>query len=167
MHGHMNVKKVSFTVFVIFTQVTHPKTLHLAYSQKQFIHYDVFFKVTSPVSLIHSSTEREVECVWNVMAHAQKPDFVFRQNGRVNLKRKGRQFSRLLAAELCASAVVILDTPRSEVVWRILATHSIRQFPLHSPPSASPCAITFQPDCTIVDLNFFNSSNRTLFFVIP
>jgi len=28
----------------------------------------------------------------------------------------GRQFSRLLAAEVCASAVVMLDTPRSEVV---------------------------------------------------
>ena len=27
----------------------------------------------------------------------------------------------------------MLDTPRSEVVWRILATHSIRQFPLHFP----------------------------------
>ena len=28
----------------------------------------------------------------------------------------GRQFSRLLAAEVCASAVVMLDTPYSEVV---------------------------------------------------
>ena len=28
----------------------------------------------------------------------------------------GRQFSRLLAAELCASAVIMLDTPCSEVV---------------------------------------------------
>ena len=28
----------------------------------------------------------------------------------------GRQFSRLLAAEVCASAVVMLDTPRSEGV---------------------------------------------------
>ena len=28
----------------------------------------------------------------------------------------GPQFSRLLAAELCASAVVMLDTPYSEVV---------------------------------------------------
>ena len=37
----------------------------------------------------------------------------------------GRQFSRLLAAELCASAVVMLDTPCSEVVWRVLATHCI------------------------------------------
>ena len=65
------------------------------------------------------------------MEHAQKPDFVFRGNGRVHLNRRGRQFSRLLAAEVCASAVVMLDTPCSEVVWRVLATHSIRQFPLH------------------------------------
>ena len=60
----------------------------------------------------------------------------------------GRQFSRLLAAELCASAVVMLDTPCSEVVWRVLATHSIRQFPLQFPSRASPCAITFQLDST-------------------
>jgi hypothetical protein len=49
-------------------------------------------------------------------------------------KSAGLQFSRLLAADVCASAVVMLDTPCSEVVWRVLATHSIRQFPLHSPP---------------------------------
>jgi len=28
----------------------------------------------------------------------------------------------------------MLDTPCSEVMWRVLATHSIRQFPLTSPP---------------------------------
>jgi len=87
-----------------------------------------------------------VDCVWNVMAHAQKPDFVFRRNGRVLLNRQGRQFSRQLAAEVCASAVVMLDIPSSEVVWRVLATPSIRQFPLHFPSRASPCAITFQLD---------------------
>jgi len=81
-----------------------------------------------------------------VMAHAQKPDFVFRRNGRVHLNRRGRQFSRLLAAEVCASAVVMLDTTCSEVVWRVLATHSIRQFPLHFPSRASPCTVTFQLD---------------------
>jgi hypothetical protein len=59
-----------------------------------------------------------------------------------------RQFSRLLTAEVCASAVVMLDTPCSEVVWRVLATHCIRQFPLHFPFRASPCAITFQLDST-------------------
>ena len=36
--------------------------------------------------------------------------FRFRRN-----VRRGRQFSRLMAAEVCASAVVMLDTPRSEV----------------------------------------------------
>jgi hypothetical protein len=64
-----------------------------------------------------------------------EPDFVFRRNGRVHLNRRGSQFSRLLAAEMCASAVVMLDTPRSEVV---LPTG----YPLHSPVSPSlphPC----------------------------
>ena len=42
--------------------------------------------------------------------------FGFRLNGRVHLNRRGRQFSRLLATEFCASAVVMLDTPCSEVV---------------------------------------------------
>ena len=84
-----------------------------------------------------------VEASWNVMAHAQNPDSVFRRNGRVHLNRRGRQFSRLLTAGVCASAVLMLDTPRSEVVWRVLSTHSIRQFPLHFPSRASPCAITF------------------------
>ena len=81
-----------------------------------------------------------VGCVWNVMAHAQKPDFFFRRNERVRLNRQGRQFSRLLAAEVCASAV---DTPCFEVVGIVLATHSIRQFPPHFPSRKSPCAITF------------------------
>jgi hypothetical protein len=89
-----------------------------------------------------------VDCVWNVMAHAQKPDFVFRQNGRVHLSRWGCQFSRLLAAEVCALVVVLLDIPCSEEVWRLLATHSICQFPLHFPSHMSPCAITFQLDST-------------------
>jgi hypothetical protein len=86
-----------------------------------------------------------VDCVWNVMAHAQKPDFVFRRNGRVHLV----QFIRLLAAEVCAPAVVMLDTPCSEVVWRVLGTHSIRKFPLHFPSRASPCVITFQMESTV------------------
>ena len=87
---------------------------------------------------------REVEASWSVMTHAKKPDFVFQRNGRVHLNRWGRQFSPLLTAKVCASAVVTLDTPCSEVVWRVLATHSIRQFPLHFPSRASQCAITFQ-----------------------
>ena len=30
-----------------------------------------------------------IDCVWNVMAHAQKPDILFRRNGRVHLNRRG------------------------------------------------------------------------------
>ena len=106
---------------------------------------------------------QEVDCFWNMMVHKQKPDFVFRRNGRFHLNQRvasvqsttgsrgvrisgsngsnaayimfrgsvksspfksarGRQFSRLLAAEVCASAVVtavMLHTSCSEVVWRV------------------------------------------------
>ena len=111
-----------------------------------------------PPSYIRSVVDRNVvmrgkhvvDCVWNVVAHALKPDFVFRWNGPVHLNRRGRQFSRLLTAEVCASAVVMLDTPCSEAVWRVLATHSIRQFPLHFPSYASPCAFTFQLESTFL-----------------
>jgi hypothetical protein len=82
-----------------------------------------------------ASVEHQLlDCAWNVMAHAQKPDFVFRRNGRVHLNRRGRQFSRLLAADVCASAVVMLDTPCSEVVWRVLATTPFASFHFTSPP---------------------------------
>jgi len=112
------------------------------------------WKTTKVVRTLHLTLRKtryivmlHVDCVWNVVAHAQKPDFVFRRNGTSPFKSAGgRQFSRLLAAEVCASAVVMLDTPCSEVVWRVLATHSTRQFPLHFPSLASPCAITFQLD---------------------
>jgi len=85
------------------------------------------------------------------MAHSQKPDFVFRRNWRVHLNRRGRHFSRLLAAEVCASAVVMLDTPCSEVVWRVLATHSIRQFPPWIP---LPCVTV----CHHISTGFYHGS---------
>jgi len=49
---------------------------------------------------------------------------------------------------MCTSAVVTLDTPCSEVVWKERTTHSIRQFPRHFPYRASPCAITFKLEST-------------------
>jgi len=98
--------------------------------------------------IINSWQSVLLDCVWNVMAHVQKPDFVFRRDGRVHLNRWGRQFSRLLAAELYALAVVMLDTPCSEAEWRVLPTHSSRQFPLHFLSCVSPRAATFQLDST-------------------
>ena len=38
---------------------------------------------------------------------------------------------------------------------RVLATHSIRQFPLYFPSRASPCAITFQLDSTFCQYTVF------------
>ena len=67
-----------------------------------------------------------------MIAHAQNPDFVFEQNGRVHLNRRGCQFSRLPAAEVCASAVVMLDTPCSEVECKTTG------YSLHSHVSPSP-----------------------------
>ena len=75
-----------------------------------------------------------VELVRNLMAHAQKPGFVFRLNGRVHLNRRGSQFSRLVAAEVCVSALVMLDTPSSEVVWEYWLLTPFASFPFTSPP---------------------------------
>ena len=97
-----------------------------------------------------------VDCVWNVMEHAQEPDFVFRRNGRGHLNWQGHQFSRILTAEVCESAVVMLDIPSSEVGWRVLA------YPLQSSLSPSlplPCVTVchhastglYPPPCTIME----------------
>ena len=87
---------------------------------------------------------------WNVMAHTQKPDFVFRRNGRVHLNRRGRQFSRLLAAEVCASAVVMLDTPRSEVVWEYWLPTPFASFPFTSSTVPSGFKLTIHAALPIV-----------------
>ena len=70
------------------------------------------------------------------MAHAKKPDLIFQRNGRVHLNWRRSQFSRLLAAEVCASAIVMLDTACSEVQCKTTG------YPLHSHVSPSlllPC----------------------------
>jgi len=59
-------------------------------------------------------------------------------------------------AEVCESAVVMLDTRCSEVVWRVLATHSIRQFSIHF---LLPCVITFQ-------LHYTASERRVAIFCV-
>ena len=68
------------------------------------------------------------------MANAQKLDFVFPRNGLVHLNRWGCQFSRLLAAEVCASVWVMLDRPRSEVEWEYWLPTPFASFPFTSPP---------------------------------
>ena len=91
------------------------------------------------------------------MAHAQKPEFVFPRNGRVHLNRWGRQFSRLLAAEVYASALVMMDIPHSEVAWEYWL-----QFPLHFPSRASPCATRFRKSSTALFCHYFWSLNKKI-----
>jgi len=68
------------------------------------------------------------------MTHAQKPDLVFQRNGRVHLYRRGCQFSRPLATEVCASAVVMLDKPCSDTVHDCWLPTPFPSFPFISPP---------------------------------
>ena len=81
----------------------------------------------------------------------QKPHFVFRGNERVYLNRgdvSSVDYWQPRCAHQLLLLLVMLDTPCSEVVWRLLATHSIRQFPFHFPSRPSPCAIIFHLEST-------------------
>jgi len=46
---------------------------------------------------------------------------------------------------------------------RVLATHSLRQFPLHFPSRASPCAIRFQTHSTAGEATEGNTIQRMRF----
>jgi len=93
------------------------------------------------------------------MAHAQKSYFFFRRNGRVHLNQQGCQFSRILAAEVCASAVVMLDTPSSEVVKGT-------GYPLLSPVSPS-LPLPFVTVCHHVSTGLYHQFNIHKFYVLP
>jgi len=94
------------------------------------------------------------------MAHAQKPDFVFRRNGRVYLNRQGRQFSRLLAAEVFASAVVMLDTPCSR--GGVKGTG----YPLYSAVSPS-LPLTCVTVCHHISTGIYDAPTRVLMLRSP
>ena len=83
------------------------------------------------------------------MAHAQKPDFAFRRNGRVHLNRRGRQLRRLLAAEVCG----IRGSNAGYTMFRGSVKSTGYPTPFASfrftfPSRASPGAITFQLEST-------------------
>jgi hypothetical protein len=71
------------------------------------------------------------------MAHAQKPDFVFRRNGRAHLNRQGRQFIRLSGRR----GVRVSGSNAGYTMFR--GSVKSTGYPLHSPVSTSlllPCA---------------------------
>jgi hypothetical protein len=126
--------------------VTFPLLTSLRFLIAVFLRNQVFGEVT----------QFQVDCVWNVMAHAHKPDFVFRRNGRVHLNRRGRQFIRLLAAEVCASA--------SSNVRYTMFRGSVKStdYPLHSPVYPSlphPCVTV----CHHVSIGLYYTKNPWMF----
>jgi len=83
------------------------------------------------------------------MAHSQKPDFVFRRNERVLFKSAGASVQSTAGSRgmRISGSNAGYTTFRGSV--RVLATQSNRQFPLHFPSRASPCAIRFQTHYTV------------------
>jgi len=70
-------------------------------------------------STLHTTSEHGVSSIrLRLKCDGTRTETRFRLSAKrkVPLNRRGRQFSLLLAAEVCASAVVMLDTPCSEVV---------------------------------------------------
>ena len=115
----------------------HTHRIHI--NSYMFRHQGVIFRAL----LQKASCRGQLKCDGT---HAETRFRLSGRNGRVHLNRPVGGVSSVDCWQpRCApSAVVMLDTPCSEVVWRVLATHCIRQFPLHFPSRASPCAITFQ-----------------------
>jgi len=96
------------------------------------------------------------------MAHAQKPYFVFQRNGRVHSNRRGRQFSRLLEAEVCASAFIV-GSNAGYTMFR--GSMKGTGYPLHSPVSPSlplPCVTECHHISTGVYLKFDSSFGRNI-----
>jgi hypothetical protein len=84
------------------------------------------------------NTLSEVDCVWNVMAHAQKPDFVFRRNGWVHLNRRGASVQSITgnrAVRISLQGLYCSCRP-------VFCSHvTLTGYPLHSivSPSPLPC----------------------------
>jgi hypothetical protein len=84
----------------------------------------------------------------NVMAHAQKPDFVLRRNGWVHLNQRGASVQSTTGSR----GVRVSGSNAGYTMFRDNVKST--GYPLHSPVSpslplpASPCAITFQLDST-------------------
>jgi hypothetical protein len=97
------------------------------------------------------------------MADALKPDFVFRRNERVHLNRRGRQFSRLLAGELCTSACRSLYCSCKPVICSHV---TLTGYPLHSLVSSSlllPCVTVCHHISTGLYRIQFSSTNLLSF----
>jgi hypothetical protein len=94
------------------------------------------------------------------MAHAQKPDFVFRRNGRVHLNRQGASVQSTTGSQgVCISG----NNAGYTMFWGSVTGTG---YPLHSPVSPSipfPCITVCHHVST--GLYFISLNNYTIFFV--
>ena len=88
---------------------------------------------------------------WNVMAHGDVWEWKWRGNWRMEWVASTLH-STSEHATIGSRGVRISGSNAGYTMFRgsvrVQATRSIRQFPLHFPSRASPCAITFQLDST-------------------
>ena len=79
----------------------------------------------------------------------------------------GGQFSQLLAVEECGSADSDCIDRVPTYSARLLATHSIRIFPLHFPSRASRCAVRFRTQYRMSGLRQVNlDRKKTLWYCV-
>ena len=103
-------------------------------------------------------THNVSDCVWNVMAHAQKPDFVFRRNGRVHLNRRGASVQSTTGSR----GVRISGSNAGYIMFR--GSVKSTGYPLHSPDSPSlplPCVTVCHHIST--GLWFFHALTQRIF----
>ena len=94
----------------------------------------------SYVTSVDTATTKWVDCVLNVMVHAQKPDFVFRRNGQVHLNRRGKSVQSTTGSR----GVRISGSNAGYTMFRGIVKST--GYPLHSPVSPSlplPCVIVW------------------------
>ena len=144
-HVHKRQKPI-----LILSQINPVHTLITHFLK---IHLSIIFLSTLgiPSGLLPSGLPTNslcVDCVWNVMAHAQKPDFVFRRNVRVNLNRRGASVQSTTGSR----GVHISGSNAGYTMFRGSVKSTGYSLDSSVPPSlpsvASPCAITFQPAST-------------------
>ena len=95
-------------------------------------HSTIILKINENQTFLYSI----IDCIWNVMAQAQKPDFVFRQNGRVHLNRRGASVQSTTGNRV----VRISGSNAGYTMFR--GSVKSTGYPLHSPVSPSlplPC----------------------------
>jgi hypothetical protein len=104
---------------------------------------------------------RVVEASWNVMAHAQKPYFVFRRNGRVHLNRRRRRGGGAVKSTTGSWGVRISGSNAGYTMFR--GSVKGTGCPLHSPVSPSlllPCVTVCHHISTGVYLLMMSSNAK-------